>query len=103
MKSRMMNNKIVTPNMPATKHAKKLRGKYCRQVSKRLEDDWMRDKRAGRLKEEIDKEHVDKKGSFRWLREGLLKYDGERMIIAAQDQALTTRATLHILYPQTDP
>ena len=63
----------------------------------------MRDKRAGRLKEEIDKEHVDKKGSFRWLRDGLLKYDGERMIIAAQDQALTTRATLHVLYPQTDP
>ena len=38
-----------------------------------------------------------------WLRKGILQYDGERLILAAQDQGLTTRTTLNVLYPATDP
>ena len=33
----------------------------------------------------------------------MLQYGGERMITAAQDQALTTHKTLSALYPDRDP
>ena len=88
---------------PATKLAKKLRQQFCKSTAKGLEDNWKNDRRAGRIKTELDKEHIDKKGSIKWLQKGILQYDGERMILAAQDQGLTTRATLHVLYPETDP
>ena len=60
-------------------------------------------KRAGCIKAELDEEYIDRKGSIKWLQMGILQYDGERIILAAQDQALATRATLNILYPETDP
>ena len=51
---------------------------------------WQQQKRAGRFYEEIQKEYIDKKGSLQWIQNGELKFDEERLIIAAQDQGLMT-------------
>ena len=39
---------------------------------------------------EIEKPYIDKKGSFTWLQIGILTYNEERLIIAAQDQGIMT-------------
>ena len=96
-------NEIEQPNNPATKIAKKLRNEFCKKATNKLEENWRNDGRAGRIKTELDKEYIDKKGSLKWLQKGILQYDGERMMVAAQDQALTTRKTLSVLYPDIDP
>ena len=96
-------NEREEPGNPATKIAKKTRNQYTKINTQKLEENWRNDRRAGRIKAELDKEYIDRKGSLKWLQKGILQYDGERMILAAQDQALATRATLNILYPETDP
>ena len=51
---------------------------------------WQNNKRAGKFFEETQKNYIDQKGSFQWLQNGELKYDEERLILAAQDQGLMT-------------
>ena len=51
---------------------------------------WQNNKRAGRFFEETQKNYIDQKGSFQWLQNGELKFDEERLILAAQDQGLMT-------------
>ena len=99
----IQENEREEPGNPATKIAKKTRNQYTKINTQKLEENWRNDRRAGRIKAELDKEYIDRKGSLKWLQKGILQYDGERMILAAQDQALATRATLNILYPETDP
>ena len=53
---------------------------------------WQNNKRAGRFYEEAQKSYIDQKGSFQWLQNGELKYDEERLLLAAQDQGLMTNA-----------
>ena len=92
-----------TVENPATKIARKTRKTYSKAIKKKLEEEWRNDKRAGRIKEELDKDHIDKEGSTKWLRNGVLQYDGERIMLAAQDQGLATRATLHLLKKHESP
>ena len=47
---------------------------------------WQNNKRAGKFYEETQKKYIDKKASFQWLQNGELKYDEERLLLAAQDQ-----------------
>ena len=54
----------------------------------KLEDKWM--------KILLENNYIDKEGSLKWLCRGVLNYDGERIILAAQDYRLTTKATVHI-------
>ena len=51
---------------------------------------WRKNKRAGKLQEELDKCYIDKRASLKWLKDGRLGYNDERVILAAQDQALMT-------------
>ena len=51
---------------------------------------WQENKRAGRFYEETTKNYIDQKGSFSWLQNGELKFDEERLLLAAQDQGLMT-------------
>ena len=51
---------------------------------------WRKNKRAGKLQEELDKCYIDKQVSLKWLKDGRLGYNDERVIMAAQDQALMT-------------
>ena len=50
----------------------------------------------------LNSEYIDKEGSVKWLRNGLLKYDRERIILGAQDHGLTTRAILHLHNKSTE-
>ena len=77
--------------------------KFCENSINKLKDNWKNDRRAGRIRSELDEEHLDKKGSIKWLKKGTLQYDGDRLMVVAHDQALTTRATLNVLYPDTVP
>ena len=51
---------------------------------------WQNNKRAGKFYEETQKNYIDQKASFQWLQNGELKYDEERLLLAAQDQGLMT-------------
>ena len=51
---------------------------------------WKDHRWAGRFQEELEKSYIDKEESLRWIRNGDLGYDGERLIIGAQDQGLLT-------------
>ena len=55
---------------------------------------WKANKRAGLFYEESQKSYIDQKGSFQWIQNGELKFDEERLLIAAQDQGLMTNGFL---------
>ena len=61
---------------------------HFERVNKR--NRWQTNKRAGRFYEELQKNYIDQKGSVQWVQNGELKFDEERIIIAAQDQGLMT-------------
>ena len=63
---------------------------------------WRMHKRAGRFREELDKCYIDKKASLNWLTKGKLGFDGERMIMGAQDQALLTNGFKKMANISTD-
>ena len=47
--------------------------------------EWKNNKRARRFASSIDEKEIDKTNSFEWLKRGVLKFDSERIILAAQD------------------
>ena len=53
-------------------------------------DRWKVHLRAGKFPQELENPYIDKRASLSWIRKGRLSFDGERVIIAAQDQGLTT-------------
>ena len=55
---------------------------------------WKTNKRAGAFYEETQKSYIDRKGSFQWIQNGELQFDEERLLLAAQDQGLTTNGFL---------
>ena len=55
---------------------------------------WQTHKRAGKLYEETQNNDIDKQVSFQWIKNGKLKFDEERLLIAAQDQGLMTNGFL---------
>ena len=75
---------------PATKLARKARGQYSKKVQETRVNKWGEHRRAGRFQQELEKNYIDKEGSLYWLRNGILGYDGERILVGAQDQGLLT-------------
>ena len=53
-------------------------------------NEWKKHKIAGKYPEELEKEYIDKESSLNWLKNGTVGYDGERILIGAQDQRLLT-------------
>ena len=51
---------------------------------------WKNNKRAGYFFDETQKNYIDQKGSFQWIKNGELRHDEERLLFAAQDQGLMT-------------
>ena len=76
-----------TPPTAMAKNKRKIHGFIAR--GNRL-DRWKEDKRAGQFPKELNKPYIDKQASLSWLKRGKLGFDGERMLIGAQDQALYT-------------
>ena len=76
--------------MPATTMARKARENFNKEQQDNKIEMWRKNRRAGRYLEELEKEYIDKEGSLEWLRNGALGFDGERVIIGAQDQGLLT-------------
>ena len=75
---------------PATIQGKAKRKAYgLRERNIRMER-WNGHLRAGKFPQELEKPYIDKKTSLSWLRNGRLGFDGERVIVAAQDQGLVT-------------
>ena len=77
-------------HIPATKLARKTRVQYNKKVQKNRLEEWKKHRRAGKYPEELEKDYIDKEGSLSWLKNGVLGYDGERILISAQDQGLLT-------------
>ena len=73
-----------------TKAARKSRRSFVQKRQKENTEDWKKNKRAGRFAQRIDEEEIDKSRSLEWLKRGVLNYDSERIILAAQDEGLLT-------------
>ena len=86
----LIEGEVGNEHTPATKKARKTRSQYSKQEQSSRVDKWREHKRAGKFQEELDKNYIDKEGSLYWLRNGILSYDGERIIVGAQDQGLLT-------------
>ena len=77
-------------HMPATKIARNTRSQYSKKVQNDRVVKWKEHKRAGKYQEELEKDYIDKEGSLHWIRNGTMGYDGERILVGAQDQGLLT-------------
>ena len=86
-----IEEEIETNDKPATLIARKTRQKYTKKWSRRLEEEWKSNQRAGAFLEELNQNYIDKEASIEWLKQGRLKYDYEKLIVAAQDHGLMTR------------
>ena len=75
---------------PATEMAKRKRKAHGSVMRNQRKERWIEDKRAGKFPIELDKPYIDKESSLSWLKKGKLTFDGERILIGAQDQALIT-------------
>ena len=73
-----------------TKKARKARRKFVQQRQELNKEDWKKNKRAGRFANRMEEQEVDKNKSYEWLKRGVLNFDGERIILAAQDDGLLT-------------
>ena len=82
--------KNLNDQIPATKKARKVREKYSTMEERLGKERWKQHRRAGKYLEELEKAYIDKEGSLQWLKNGDLGFDGERLIIGAQDQGLLT-------------
>ena len=78
------------PHIPATSQAKTIRAAFSLSELEKRKVRWREHKRAGLFPQELEKPYIDKQASLNWLKKGRLKYDDERLIIAAQDQGLMT-------------
>ena len=83
-------NEQETNQMPATKIARKTRGRYSKSELDIKKERWKENRRAGKFLEELEKDYIDKERSLRWLKNGTVGFDGERILIGAQDQGLMT-------------
>lgn len=76
--------------MSATSQAKEIRTVFSMSEMEKRKVRWGDHKRAGLFPKELEKPYIDKQTSLNWLKKGRLKFDDERLIIAAQDQGLMT-------------
>ena len=54
------------------------------------QEDWKKNKRAGVFAKRVQELEIDQDKSFEWLKRGVLKFDNEKIILAAQDNGLLT-------------
>ena len=73
-----------------TKTAKKTRRKVVIKRQKQNTNDWKNNKRAGHFAKRMDEKEIDKEKSYEWLKRGVLNFDSERIVLAAQDEGLYT-------------
>ena len=81
-----------TENTPATRIARKSRTKFSRKFQNTNLAEWAEHQRAKFFLQELSKDYIDKESSLNWLTKGTLHFDQERLIMAAQDQAIMTKA-----------
>ena len=84
---------LITNDLPksATWKAKELKLKYKEDVNKLVKNRWKEKALHGKLPKYLEKDHIDQEMSFQWMKYTGLKGETEGLIMAAQDQALTTR------------
>ena len=73
-----------------TKTARKTRRKFVQKRQRENIEDWKKNKRAGKFAKHIEEKEIDKSRSFELLKRGVMNYDNERIILAAQDEGLLT-------------
>ena len=86
---------------PPTKQPRKSRRKFMDRRQKQNQEDWKKNKRAGVFAKRVQELEIDQDKSFEWLKRGVLKFDNERIILAAQDEGLLTNG-LKKIFKMTD-
>ena len=73
-----------------TKTAWKTSRKFVEKRFNEIVNDWIKNKSAGTFAKRIAEQEIDKNKYFKWLKRGVLNYDNDRIILAAQDGGLLT-------------
>ena len=60
-------------------------------IAEKTKDRWHGKRTHGQLPRNLDKKLVDIEQSYRWLKSGDIKGETESTIVAAQDQAISTK------------
>ena len=68
----------------------RLEANIAKENKKIKVNNWKEHRRAGKFQEELERDYIDKEGSLHWLRNGMMGFDGERILVGAQDQGLLT-------------
>ena len=69
---------------------RKTRRKFIQKRQKENIENQKKNKRAGKFAKRIKEEEIDKCRSFEGLKRGVMNYDNERIIHAAQDEGILT-------------
>ena len=77
-------NEIESNENHLTKNARLSRKRFVKKVLENYERSWKENIRAGRLKQELDKEYIKAQGSFKLIKAGILQYDSERIVHSAR-------------------
>jgi hypothetical protein len=68
-----------------------LRYKIKNIITHNIKGKWEEKRMHGQLPRSLDKKLVNKEQSYRWLKFGDIKKETESTILAAQDQAISTK------------
>ncbi|KAL1464022.1 hypothetical protein WDU94_003708 [Cyamophila willieti] len=93
-----VNISHINQSLIATKRAKAVKTKCKINMIHENEETWTQKAMHGQYGREMRKENVNFVTTCRWLYQGLIKAETESLIIAAQDQAITTnyiKKTIH--------
>ena len=99
-----MQRTEVEEAMPISKKENSLKETVKKQIMINIKEIWKEKPLYGQYQERIDRAHVNKELTHKWLQSSGLKAETEGFIIAPQDQSLATRYYQHkILKNGTDP
>ena len=81
------------PDIPATKHAKHVKGAAKTSELKQLDEKWNQKPLHGKYYLRCQQADVDQEATYQWLRSSGLKSEAEGFILAAQVRSLFTKNT----------
>lgn len=92
------DSREITETENVNEEVKKLKSKCKANMTRRREEKWSNKVMHGQHARQVKEENINREMSYSWLKNGDLKGETESVIVAAQDQAITTnyiKAKIH--------
>ncbi|KAI5748289.1 hypothetical protein M8J77_023892 [Diaphorina citri] len=84
------NNHREINEKPMLEEIRKIKTKCKQRMTEQREEKWLEKKMHGQYGKIMKSDHINREQTYKWLTQGRLKGETEGLIIAAQDQAITT-------------